>query len=97
MIVFTFYNNGIKASGHAFFKESGKDIVCAAFSAVLLSGIMCFKKRDILISEISDGKVFFKIRDNAFTEQNQIILGVIKKQIKIIAHHYPNNVKILGK
>lgn len=56
----------IESSGHAQYCESGKDIVCAAVSALIQAAVLGLKDYAKLAvgSEIVDGNVYFTLESN---------------------------------
>lgn len=96
MICCSLARDSIMIDGHALSAPFGQDLVCAAVSAVLFSGITCFKKSDVtVITDEKLGRLVLTIKENALSERNLTILWVIKKQIRAIARNYPRYVRIL--
>ncbi len=53
MIIVKTFNDGFEISGHAYKDEPGKDLVCAAVSAISQGIINCFPKKNIDVLEIN--------------------------------------------
>jgi uncharacterized protein YsxB (DUF464 family) len=84
----------IKISGHALFDTKGKDIVCAAISAIVIGSINAFKsfKQDEI--NIQNGKVEIKI-EHELTHDDKIRLKMLITEIETVAKKYPKNVSII--
>ena len=48
---------GIEVIGHAQFAEHGKDLICAAVSAIVTGGFNAFDEKDISSVELKEGYV----------------------------------------
>lgn len=82
--------NGIEVKGHADYDKIGKDLVCAAVSAIITGGFNSFN--DNQIREISLKEGYAKIIVNP--GDGLIILNTIIVQLKTIAEAYPKNIII---
>lgn len=78
MIKVEFYNNGLLISGHANANEYGKDIYCAAVSAISQGAITWFNDSEINY-EITNGKLILKVIK--LTQHNIMLLELLKKQL----------------
>lgn len=92
MITITRYEDGFTVDGHAGYAEYGKDIVCAAVSALLQA--FCESVRELTTDElkcvISAGRAV--IRYEALTEDAQLLLNSFFIGIKMIEGSYPEYV-----
>lgn len=93
--------SGLEVSGHAFFDEPGKDIVCAGVSALATTGYnaLCHylgeDKLQITVRE-SDGYLHFRIGPVSEKEQEQVdvIMTTIRIGIESISEAYASHVRI---
>jgi len=87
--------NKITFRGHADYDEFGKDIVCAACSATILTtlnGILSIDKSTIGVKG-KDNNIDVKIKKN-----NEITLKLINNMLnclKSIKQYYPKNIEII--
>lgn len=106
MITARFYKKGphytgLEVSGHAFYDEHGRDIVCSAVSALATTGYnsLCHYLGEDRISldlEESEGYLKFKIIDASENdlEKADIIIKTIEIGIDSIAQEYPEHVTV---
>ena len=80
---------GIEVSGHAQFAEHGKDLICAAVSAIVTGGFNAFDEKDISSVELKEGYAILILK-----EGNSPILNTIVIQLKTIEEAYPKYIKI---
>lgn len=76
--------NAIEVKGHAYSAEPGKDLICAAVSAVVIGGfnaLVDVKKYDV---KLEKGNAFVKVNSN-YNDNDQIVLKTILTQLKTIA------------
>lgn len=80
--------------GHAGYAAPGKDIVCAAISALLQTFLASVEEltTDEIKSEIRDGRAI--IRYKSLSEKAQALLSSFFIGCKMIADTYPNFVKL---
>ena len=94
MIVITQYEDGVTIKGHAGYAEHGKDIVCAAISALTQTFITSVE--DLTAAEIkyaiSNGDV--DISYEGFTDRARVLLDSFFIGCELIAREYPENVQI---
>lgn len=89
--------NKIEILGHSGYAESGKDIVCAAVSATLLTTINNIKiiNKDVITSSIEEGDASIclikKIEEKSII--NLILLNMIN-EFKELEKDYPNYIEI---
>ncbi|MDC4182281.1 ribosomal-processing cysteine protease Prp [Mycoplasma bradburyae] len=94
MIDITFYASAIKISGHAFFDNHGRDIVCAGVSAIVFGGINYFKPEDVkVIKNQENNSIFLELLE--VNIKNLTAINVIKTQLSVIASVYDKNIKII--
>lgn len=80
---------GIEVSGHAQFAEHGKDLICAAVSAIVTGGFNAFDEKDISSVELKEGYAILILK-----EGNSPVLNTIVIQLKTIEEAYPKYIKI---
>lgn len=95
MIIIKTFNDGFEISGHAYSDEPGKDLVCAAISAISQGIVNCFSKKDIEVLEISKDPAFIKFKLKRVNERTRIILETFKNQIKTVQSSNKKNIKII--
>ncbi len=86
----------IKASGHALFAPSGKDIVCAGISSILIGGINAIDQMGLIEKctyEVENGKLVLSIHDCHDTTL-QVILCTMYIQLKTIEESYSKYIVI---
>lgn len=94
MIKACFNAKKIKIFGHALFDTKGKDIVCAAISAIVIGSINAlksFKKDEI---NIQNGKIEIKI-EHELTHDDKVRLKMLMTEIETVSKKYPKNVSII--
>ena len=94
MIVITQYEDRVTIKGHAHYAEPGKDIVCAAISALTQTFIASVE--ELTAAEIkyviSSGNV--DINYEGFTDRARVLLDSFFIGCELIAREYPENVRI---
>ena len=95
MIIIRQADGEITIKGHANYAEHGKDIVCAAISALTQTFIESDEQwtDDKLNSVISAGNVVIRYAD--LSEQGQLLRRSFFVGLQMIADEYPQNVKIV--
>lgn len=94
MIKVRIKKNHIEISGHSMYDESGRDIVCASASSIVITSvnaILSFDK-DALKYEEKDGYIKIDILKNT-KETDTIILNMITL-LKELEEQYKKNIKI---
>ncbi len=84
----------ITITGHANYDEYGKDIVCAAVSATVITtiyGIIALEDF-ILEEEESEDKLIINVKENE--NISQILLGNMLTLLENLVIKYPKNIKI---
>lgn len=92
MIEIYAWNDGISISGHAYYDEPGKDIVCAAVTALTQTLIESLERLapKSISSDVSSGRVdiyFRNVSENAKTLIDSFFIG-----IQMIAEEFPQYV-----
>lgn len=94
MIKVNIKNNTIEVKGHADYDKSGKDIVCASVSTLIISTInLCelFGKLDKIFYELSEG--YFKLE--VFKDEIvDVLYDNFKNSICDLESQYPKYIKI---
>jgi len=85
--------------GHAGFAKSGKDIVCAAVSAITNMIIIGFEQLNIMpnFEKNDDGYLSFELPNNLTEEQNskiQYLLNCMTEEFMDIQKNYMKHVKV---
>ena len=83
----------IKISGHALFATAGKDLVCAAISAITIGSINALESFSPQEITIQNGQVIINI-NHQLTYEDKIRLNMLITMIKTIAAQYPQNIFI---
>ena len=81
---------GLQVTGHAKSAEYGKDLICAAVSAILTGGFNAFNENDISEGSLKEGYASV----NVISQRGLVILETIIVQLKTIENQYPKNIKI---
>ncbi len=82
MITVNFYKNGFVASGHAEYDDYGRDIVCAAVSAITVGALNWFDEYDTNIRTSGEANVAIVI--NNYDNETFKLLGLIYTQLRAI-------------
>ncbi|WP_459128962.1 ribosomal-processing cysteine protease Prp [Guggenheimella bovis] len=87
MITVTFYRQGefiygFKSTGHAYYDETGKDIVCAGVSAVLFSVAETLEEDYDVRVKIDDTKGSLSVKFKSDTFQNEIVQAIFRVALK---------------
>lgn len=88
-------NNKIEVSGHAYFDDIGKDIVCASVSSIVITTINAIIEinEDAILYEDLDNKILIEI-----LKEDEIVMKLITNMIFMLEgleKDYPKNIKIL--
>ena len=94
MIIIQHSKNQIKLIGHAEYAPIGKDIVCAAVSALLQTFIESVDKltEDKIKCDISAGKAVIEYENPS--ERMKLLIDSFFVGVRMIAEEYPQNVKL---
>ncbi len=89
-------DSGIAVLGHAEYAEPGKDIVCAAVSALFQSFVASVEELtdDKIKSVIGANKALIRYNKN-LSEQGQLLEDSFFLGVQMIAEAYPQNVRIV--
>ena len=87
-------NDGIEMSGHAGYAEAGKDIVCAAVTALTQTLIRSLEDlaRDKIQYEISPGRADIHYRN--LSEEGRLLIDSFFIGVCLIADEFPEYVRI---
>ncbi len=86
----------LSIQGHAESATEGKDIVCAAISAISVGGLNALTEPDKFILKVEKGDVEVSAKSVA-NENDYKVLDVMLIQMKSIAESYPKYVKVVEK
>ena len=84
----------ITIKGHSNFEDVGKDIVCAAFSSILITSINLCLKIDKEALNIKEGQPF----EINILKDNEMIFKILDNMIEMflnLEQDYPKNIKVL--
>jgi uncharacterized protein YsxB (DUF464 family) len=87
--------NGISIKGHAHYAEPGKDIVCAGVSTLAHTLVWSLEglTNDVVNSVATKGNLEIKYRN--LSEKGRILVDSFFVGVSLIAHEYPDYVKIV--
>ena len=94
MIKVVYSSNSLIVTGHANYDDYGKDIVCAAVSASVLTtinGIIALDNSILEVDNILD-KMTIKVLKNE--KNSQVLLNSMLSNLKSLVVEYPKNIKI---
>lgn len=88
------HEGGFTICGHADYAEHGKDIVCAAVSALLQTFIASVEEltEDKIKTELTAG--YAAVTYKNLSEPSVVLLDSFFLGVKMIADEYPNHVKV---
>lgn len=88
-------DNKIEVSGHAYFDEIGKDIVCASVSSIVITTINAILEltNDVISYEDLDNKILIEILKE--DEVAQKLINNMIFMLEGLEKDYPKNIKIL--
>lgn len=88
-------NNKIEISGHAYYDELGKDIVCASVSSIVVTTINAILEltNDSISYEDLDNKILIEILKE--DEVAQKLINNMIFMLEGLEKDYPKNIKIL--
>lgn len=97
-----FYEDGrivaVEAKGHTGYAPSGRDIVCAAVSAIIQTALLALDKVAHAQTEKTEreGYLRYKVtsRDGKTLEASDIILQAMKVGLQDISSGYPSYIKL---
>ena len=88
---------GFQISGHASFAKRGKDIVCAAISAIAentINSIETFTSDPVEIEAVNEKEGFLHFRLGAVSKESGLLMDSFLLGMKQIAESYERNVKL---
>lgn len=103
MLEVTFYRDrldrvsGFLARGHADYEEHGKDIVCAAVSAVLQAarlGLISHAKANVTARQVPGELELAWTEDDAERESVRAIVATAELAVEQIARRFPKHVRV---
>jgi uncharacterized protein YsxB (DUF464 family) len=85
----------LEAKGHADSAPYGKDLICAAISAIILGGFNALKDGDKNYEvQVNAGLATLSRKLGKNSEHDETVLETIVTQIASVASSYPKNVKL---
>ena len=97
MIKIEVTNNHISFLGHANYNDYGKDIVCAAVSATLITTIEAISKFDIDAISIKENTDKVELIQNKHDNITDNLIINMLDLLKELEKKYPKNIKIINK
>ena len=97
MIKIEVTNNHISFLGHANYNDYGKDIVCAAVSATLITTIEAISKFDIDAISIKENTDKVELIQNKHDNITDNLIINMLDLLKELEKKYPKNIKITNK
>lgn len=93
------YTNGhfvsLEAKGHANSAPYGKDLICAAISAIILGGFNALKDGEKNYEvQVNEGLATLSRKLGENSEHDETVLETIVTQIESVASSYPKNVRL---
>lgn len=86
----------LSIKGHANYEESGKDIVCAAISAISVGAINALENPKSFKIKVEKGNVEIESID-ATSKNDCIVLETMMIQLKTVMESYPERIKVIEK
>ncbi len=83
----------LKITGHAGYEDSGKDIVCAAISAIAQGGINALEAPSGYRIRLGKGDYLLEAKNKA-TPHDQIVIETMIAQIESVAVSYPEYARL---
>ena len=84
----------IEIKGHALFKESGKDIVCASVSSIVITSVNAILKFDAKAIDYEEKDGYIRIDVLHETNEVKTIITNMLELLKELEKDYSKNVKI---
>lgn len=82
------------SEGHARSGDEGKDLVCAAVSAIILGGANALEDDEAYEKPIVKKGYFKLVSKRKLSEHDEIVLETVLKQIESIARDHPQYVML---
>ena len=86
----------LSIKGHANYEESGKDIVCAAISAISVGAINALENPKSFKIKVENGNVEIESID-AISKNDCIVLETMMIQLKTVMESYHERIKVIEK
>lgn len=80
---------GLKISGHADYAECGRDLVCAAVSAIVTGGFNALRDDEIKEIRLAEGDAYVEVNN-----KNNETLRTMVIQLQTLEEAYPQYIKI---
>ena len=97
MIKIEVKDNHISFLGHANYNDYGKDIVCAAVSATLITTVEAISKFDIDAITITENTDRVEVIQNKHDDITNKLINNMLALLKELEKKYPKNIKITNK
>ena len=97
MIKIEVTNSRISFQGHANYNDYGKDIVCAAVSATLITTVEAISKFDIDATNIKESNNKLELSINKHDDITNKLITNMLALLKELEKKYPKNIKITNK
>ena len=85
--------NSIKVNGHACSAEEGKDLVCAAVSAIMVGGANALKNKSDFEIILEKGNALIKKKKTGKCEDDKVMLTIVT-QLLTIEESYSKFIKV---
>ncbi len=85
----------LSISGHAKSAEAGKDLVCAAVSAIATGGLNALQHPDLFAIVLKEGHADIKTAEIA--AHDEIVILTMLKQLETVAAAHPQYIQITKK
>lgn len=86
----------LSIKGHANYDTKGKDIVCAAISAIAVGGINALTNPKSFNLKVNEGDVEIE-QISETTKNDYIVLETMLIQLKTVEESYPDRIKVIEK
>lgn len=94
MIIIKISKDTVTLSGHANYNKSGKDIVCASVSSIVMTSVNDIKAINENALKYEDNGNLMKIKVNSNDLLVFKLFTNLKELLKHLASNYPKNIKI---
>ena len=94
MISIKIKNDEIVISGHANYKDYGKDIVCASISSIAITSINAIVEFDNTAIDVEEKEGYLKINILKHTTECDKLISNMIKLFEELEIKYPKNIKI---
>ena len=90
-------NNRISFLGHANYNDYGKDIVCAAVSATMMTSVEAIAKFDSNAITVLENNDKIELIQNKHDDITNKLINNMIDLLKELEKKYPKNIKIINK